>query len=105
MICYCFVGKLTTAGHVCLDQSVTQSSLTHSKMIYQWPAALIKKVDDCIRNFIWTGNIQKYGACKVEWNKVCVPKAEGGLVICSLRTMNQTFLHRLTWNILYDTKD
>ncbi|GAV77234.1 hypothetical protein CFOL_v3_20705, partial [Cephalotus follicularis] len=56
------------------------------------PVAVIKKCEGIIRSFMWfgLGNVRKAG--KVAWNKVCMPKAEGGLGIKNLRTWNKVFL-------------
>ncbi|KAL8509008.1 hypothetical protein ACS0TY_016265 [Phlomoides rotata] len=97
----CWKGSsLSLAGRACLVNSVIVSSLVHSMMIYKWPRSLLNKIDQAMRNFIWTGSTEKIGFCTVNWAKVCAPKEEGGLGIRSIKTANEAFLQRLSWNIL-----
>jgi mannosylglycoprotein endo-beta-mannosidase len=50
---------LSIAGRVQLVKSVIQSMLTYSISIYSWPSSLLKDLEKCIRNFIWSGDIEK----------------------------------------------
>ncbi|XP_057790741.1 uncharacterized protein LOC131007841 [Salvia miltiorrhiza] len=91
---------LSMAGRICLVKSVIQSSLTHSMMVYRWPKSLIKELDGCCRNFIWTGDTKKAPSCPVAWARVCAIKEEGGLGIRSFSLMNKCFLMKRAWNII-----
>lgn len=53
-----------------------------------------------MRNYIWMGSISKTPHGKVAWSKVCAPKKEGGLGVGSIRTMNESFLFKLAWEIM-----
>jgi mannosylglycoprotein endo-beta-mannosidase len=50
---------LSIAGRVQLVRSVILSMLTYSISIYSWPVSLLKDLEKCIRNFIWSGDIEK----------------------------------------------
>ncbi|KAL8522453.1 hypothetical protein ACS0TY_012565 [Phlomoides rotata] len=78
---YCKGSSLSLAGRACLVNSVIVSSLVHSMMIYKWPRYLLNKIEQVMRNFIWTGSSEKTGFCTVTWAKVCAPNEEGGLGI------------------------
>ncbi|XP_057791059.1 uncharacterized protein LOC131008183 [Salvia miltiorrhiza] len=91
---------LSMAGRLCLIQSVIQSSLTHSMMIYKWPRSLLTKLDTCCRNFLWTGNIKKIASCPVSWARVCAPKYEGGLGLRSFKLLNKCFLMKMAWTLI-----
>ncbi|XP_057789598.1 uncharacterized protein LOC131006455 [Salvia miltiorrhiza] len=91
---------LSMAGRICLVISVIHSSLTHSMMVYRWPKSLIKELDGCCRNFIWTGDTKKTPSCSVAWNRVCAIKEEGGLGIRSFSLMNKCFLMKRAWHIV-----
>ncbi|KAL8537668.1 hypothetical protein ACS0TY_012702 [Phlomoides rotata] len=103
-----FVGwkcsSLSLAGRACLINLVIVSSLVHSMMIYRWPRSLLNKVDRAMRNFLWTGSIEKTGFCIVNWTKVCAPKEEGVFGIRNIMTANEVFLQCLAWNILNSTE-
>ncbi|XP_057811613.1 uncharacterized protein LOC131025845 [Salvia miltiorrhiza] len=91
---------LSMAGRLCLIQSVIQSSLTHSMMIYKWPHSLLDDLDTCCRNFLWTGNIKKTASCPVSWARVCAPKHEGGLGLRSFKLLNKCFLMKRAWKLI-----
>ncbi|KAL8524934.1 hypothetical protein ACS0TY_014523 [Phlomoides rotata] len=55
-----------------------------------------------MRNFIWTGSIDKAGFYTISWAKACASKEEGGLGIRSITLMNKAFLHKLAWTVLTD---
>jgi len=50
---------LSMAGRVQLFKSVIQSMLLHTMSIYSWPISLIKEVEKWIKNFIWSGDVNK----------------------------------------------
>jgi hypothetical protein len=50
---------LSMAGKVQLVKSVIFSMLLHSITIYAWPVSLIKDIEKWLRNFIWSGNVDK----------------------------------------------
>lgn len=53
---------LSIMGRVELVKSIIQSLLLYSFHVYVWPPSLLKHLDNCIRNFVWVGHINK---CKV----------------------------------------
>ncbi|XP_058775196.1 uncharacterized protein LOC131649451 [Vicia villosa] len=50
---------LTMAGRTQLVKSVILSMVVHSISIYNWPGSIIKKIESRLRNFIWSGSIDK----------------------------------------------
>lgn len=34
----------------------------------------------------------------ISWNRLCQPKKEGGLGLCSMRDLNSTFMMKAIWN-------
>lgn len=83
------------AGRLTPINSVTSSSLNHSFMVYKWPKNLLKKMATAIRNFLWSGKINKKNVVIVAWDKSCHPKREGGLGIQSLEATNRAFLKKM----------
>ena len=69
-------------------------------MSYLWPVSLIKKMEAHIRNFIWSGDIDKNSGVKVRWKQCCLPFHLGGLGIKNLRLFNQALQTHLAWKIL-----
>ncbi|WJX14219.1 hypothetical protein P8452_04514 [Trifolium repens] len=92
---------LSIAGRVQLVRSVIQSMLTYSISIYSWPVSLIKNIEKCIRNFIWSGEIDKRKLVTTAWKKVCRPFSQGGLNLRSLNTLNKASNLKLCWTLLH----
>lgn len=53
-----------------------------------------------IRNFIWSGDINKRKLVTVAWNKVCSPLKEGGLGLRSLSKINEGANLKLCWELV-----
>ena len=90
---------LSIAGRVQLIRSVIQSMLLHSILIYSWPVALIKDLERWMRNFIWSGDVNKRKLVSVAWHKVCSPQKEGGLGIRDLSKINEAANLKLCWEL------
>jgi hypothetical protein len=90
---------LTIAGRVQLVRSVIQSMLIYSISLYSWPISLLKDIEKAIRNFIWSGDIDKRKLVTVAWKKVCRPYSQGGLNIRSLIMLNKATNLKLCWTI------
>ncbi|KAF1872494.1 hypothetical protein Lal_00016795 [Lupinus albus] len=71
--------SLSIIGRVELVKSVIHSMVAYSFHIYAWPSSLIKSLEVCIRNFIWSGNTNTKKIVTVAWAKVCSPIKAGGL--------------------------
>lgn len=65
-----------------------------------WPISLIKIVDRCIQNFIWSGDINVKKVVTVTWNKVFSPITECGLGIRSLRAVSNVDMLKLCWDFI-----
>ncbi|XP_057771151.1 uncharacterized protein LOC130990949 [Salvia miltiorrhiza] len=92
--------QLSMAGRLCLVQSVIQSSIVHSMMVYKWPKTLLNSLDRKCRNFVWTGSIDLKPNCSVSWGRACSPKEEGGFGVRSFTLMNQSYLMKLAWRMI-----
>ena len=80
---------LSLAGRVQLVKSVIHNMLLHCITIYSWPVNLIKDLESWMRNFIWSGDVEKRKLVTVAWHKVCTPTKEGDLGIRSLSKINE----------------
>jgi hypothetical protein len=61
---------LSIAGRVQLVRAVVQSMLIYSISIYSWPESLLKDIEKNMRNFIWSGDIEKRKLVTVSWKNV-----------------------------------
>jgi len=79
--------SLSMMGRVELVNSVIYGFLSYNFQLYKWPSNLLKVVDKWVRNFIWTGDINKQGYVTVNWDTIRNPKSEVGfkLLIFNLK--------------------
>jgi hypothetical protein len=96
----CKASLLSIAGRVQLVKAVIQSMLMYSISLYSWPAALIKDLEKYIRNFIWSGDIDKRKLVSVSWKKMCLPFSQGGLNLRSLSKLNSATNLKLCWSLI-----
>jgi ribonuclease HI len=90
---------LSIAGRVQLVRSVIQSMLIYSISLYFWPVSLLKDIEKAVRNFIWSGDIDKRKLVTVAWKKICRPYSQGGLNIRSLTKLNKATNLKLCWTV------
>lgn len=91
---------LSIMGRVQLVKSIIHGMMSYSFHVYMWPIALLKSLDRCIRNFIWSGNMCKRKLVIVAWQKLCSPVSSGGLRLRSLRAINEAAMLKLRWGML-----
>jgi hypothetical protein len=74
--------------------------LTYSISLYSWHVSLLKELEKCIRNFIWSGEIDKRKLVTTSWKKVCRPLSQGGWNLRSLVSLNKASNLKLCWTLL-----
>jgi hypothetical protein len=74
--------------------------LIYSISIYSWPDSLLTDIEKSMRNFIWSGDIDKRKLVTVSWKNLCKPFIKGGLGIRSLSKLNKASNLKLCWSIL-----
>ena len=67
---------LSIVGRAQLVKSVIHGMLLHTILIYSWPSSLIKEIERYMRNFIWSGDLDKKKLVNVAWKKYCLPYSE-----------------------------
>lgn len=83
-----------------LVNHVVHNMLTHTMAIYFWHAYLLKTMERSIRNFIWSGVVDKRKLVIVAWNKICRPLAHGGISIRSIKKLKKVGNLKLGWDLL-----
>ncbi|GAU22700.1 hypothetical protein TSUD_138230 [Trifolium subterraneum] len=91
---------LSIAGRVQLVRAVIQSMLVYSITLYCWPVTLLKDIEKWVRNFIWSGDMEKRKLVTTSWKKLCRPLSQGGLNLKSLTNLNKATNLNLCWTIL-----
>ncbi|KAK4381248.1 hypothetical protein Sango_2986300 [Sesamum angolense] len=91
--------NLSYAGRLQLIKSVLSTLHTYWASVFILPKGVLKMLERKMRTFLWqgpSGGRQE----KVAWDQICKPKAEGGLGMRSLITMNQAPILKQMWRIL-----
>ncbi|KAH0689775.1 hypothetical protein KY289_017133 [Solanum tuberosum] len=62
--------------------------------------SILKKVDQICRDFLWGSSADKKKVALVAWDKVCLPKRQGGLNIKGCSNWNKASVGQLLWQII-----
>lgn len=91
---------LSLAGRIQLINSVLSSMHVYWSSVFILPNSITLEIEKILRGFLWCNGEMKKGKAKVAWDKLCVPKEEGGLGIKSLSTWNVVVMTSHIWSIL-----
>ncbi|XP_074266666.1 uncharacterized protein LOC141589945 [Silene latifolia] len=96
--------KLSYAGRLTLVNSVLTTLYTYWASIFILPKGVLRRIDALCRNYLWDGSTEYVRSPLVSWEKVCVPKDEGGLGIRHIIAWNLASICKLSWWI-YSNQD
>ncbi|XP_022030846.1 uncharacterized protein LOC110931776 [Helianthus annuus] len=91
---------LSFAGRLQLIKSVISAMHIYWASVFMLPARIIGDIEKRMRNFLWSGGLNKVSHPKVAWKNVFLPKTEGGLGIRRIQDMNKALLANHVWSIL-----
>lgn len=94
------VKLLSYAGRLQLLKTVIFGTVSFWLAAFILPKGCIKKIESLCSRFLWSGNIDKKGIAKVDWNTVCLPKEEGGLGLRNFTVWNHVLCLKFIWLIL-----
>ncbi|XP_035838846.1 uncharacterized protein LOC118486474 [Helianthus annuus] len=92
--------SLSFAGRLQLINSVISAMYTYWASVFMLPVRIVKKLEKCMRRFLWNGGVQGSVRSKVAWKDVCLPKTEGGLGIRSVMDVNKALISSHVWSII-----
>ncbi|XP_019091097.1 PREDICTED: uncharacterized protein LOC109128707 [Camelina sativa] len=93
---------LSFTGRLTLTKVVLSSIPIHSILTIILPQATLACFDKVSRSFLWGSTPDKRKQHLVAWDKVCLPKCEGGLGIRAAKDMNKALIAKMGWRLIND---
>lgn len=84
--------RLTYAGRLLLVNAVLFYYQSYWSMVFLLPSMVVKEIEQMCRSFLWCGSVEKKPMALVAWDRICVPKSEGGLGVKQVRVWNRAAL-------------
>ena len=91
---------LSFAGRLNLISSVLWSICNFWMGAFRLSRDCLTEIEKICSAFLWSGADMNSHKAKVAWDKVCMPKKEGGLGLRSLKDANNVCCLKLIWRII-----
>lgn len=92
---------LSAACRITLTKAVLVSIPVHAMSTIKLSSSTLVELDKVSRNFIWGSTTEKRRQHLVAWDKVYLPKSEGGLGIQKASDMNKALIAKIGWRLLH----
>ncbi|CAN1180943.1 Putative ribonuclease H protein At1g65750, partial [Linum perenne] len=86
------VKSLSLAGRVTLAQSVLSAIPAYVMQTAVIPVSTCEEIDRRIRNFVWGSTSEERKIHLVAWERICLPKEDGGLGLKMARELNRAYM-------------
>ena len=91
---------LSAAGKQVLLKAVLAAMPLYAMSCFKIPLSLCKRIQSILTRFWWDDKPDKRKISWVSWEKLTLPKSEGGLGFREIEQFNDALLGRLSWKIL-----
>lgn len=85
------------AGRLNLVKAITHTMINYTINNYSWLIALLRKIKQACKNFIWYGDTHSRKLFIVSRKKTCHPYPKGGMGLRSLVRLNEATNLKLMW--------
>lgn len=94
---------LSYAGRVILIKSVLFHFQVYWSNVVLLPKGVIKQIEGLYMRYLWSGSSSYSNKAMVAWERVCLPRKEGGLGILQIQAWNKAAFAKLLWKIIGNT--
>ncbi|PNX89307.1 ribonuclease H, partial [Trifolium pratense] len=92
--------SLSRAGKEVMIKSVLQAIPSYVMSIYLLPDSIIKDIERMMNSFWWGGGANNKGIRWLAWDRMTLPKSQGGMGFRDLHTFNMAMIAKQGWNIM-----
>ncbi|GLJ43861.1 hypothetical protein SUGI_0914210 [Cryptomeria japonica] len=96
---------LSSVGKLQLLSSSLHGIPMYFLSLFKISAAMAAKLENIQKTFLWMGMEEKKRLTLVGWDKVCLPKAMGGLGTRKISRFNKALMTKIAWKLLNKDTD